>query len=178
MDYNEEYNYFQSFLQPNERILWHGAPSAGKMYTYGKIPVFFGVVWLVISLVLATASFMSGNIIMILFSIPFVFIGFLMAFGEPLRKAKLRGKIFYAVTDSRLFIREGEEIKIFTADMLTPMQIRINKNGTVTIYFERTYFSTKNNSSYNWICALQNLSDVRQAQIALATMLSGKKNDN
>ena len=82
------------------------------------------------------------------------------------------------MTDSRLFIREGEEIKIFTADMLTPMQIRINKNGTGTIYFERTYFSTKNNSSYNWICALQNLSDVRQAQIALATMLSGKKNDN
>ena len=68
MDYNEEYNYFQSFLQPNERILWHWAPSAGKMYTYGKIPVFFGVVWLVISLVLATASFMSENIIMILFS--------------------------------------------------------------------------------------------------------------
>lgn len=178
MDYNEEYNYFQSFLQPDEYILWHGTPSSGRMYNYGTFPVFVGIVWFLVSLTLTTVSFMSGNIIMILFSIPFLLIGFMMTFGEPIRNAKLKGKIFYAITDSRLLIREGNEIRIFTADMLTPMQIRMNKNGTGTIYFERTYYSNKNNSPYNWICALQNLSDVHKAQIALSAMLSGKKSKN
>ncbi len=175
MNYNEEYDYFQSFLQPDEHILWHGKPGSGKMYSYGKIPIFFGVLWLIISLVLVIAAFISTNIVMILCSVPFLLIGFLMTFGEMIRKHKNKGKIFYTITDSRLLIREGDEIKIFTADMLTPMQIHINKNGTGTIYFERTYYSTKNNSPYNWICALQNLSDVSQAQSALTTMLSQKR---
>ncbi len=172
MEYNEQYGFMQSLLQPDEILLWQGAPGPGKMKTYGKIPVFFGVIWLVFSLVMETACILSGQILAILFGLLFVLPGFLMTFGEPIRNAKLKGRIFYVVTDRRLLIQEGEEIKIFTADMLTPMQIRMNKNGTGTIYFERTYFSRKNNSPYNWICALQNLPDVGQAQSALTTMLS------
>lgn len=69
---------------------------------------------------------MSGQIIMILFGLPFVLIGFAVAFGGPLKSARLKGKIFYAVTDRRLLVREGKNIKIFTADMLPPMRIRMN----------------------------------------------------
>lgn len=175
MDYNEQYNFIQTFLQPDEILLWQGTPSPGKMNTYGKIPMVIAVIWLGISLILEIAGIMSGQIVMILFGLPFLLIGFLMTFGEPIRRAKLKGKIFYAVTDRRLLICEGKDVKIFTADMLTPMQIRMNKNGTGTIYFERTYYSNRNNSPYNWICALQNLRDVGQAQSAITTMLAGKK---
>ncbi len=178
MDYNEQSGFIQSLLQPDEILLWQGAPGPGKRKTYGKIPVFFGAIWLAFSLVMEIACILSGQIFTILFGLLFVLPGFLMTFGELIRNAKLKGKIFYVITDRRLLIQEGEEIEIFTADMLTPMQIRLNQNGTGTIYFERTYFSKKNNSPYNWICALQNLPDVGQAQNALTAMLSKSAQNN
>ena len=43
------------------------------------------------------------------------------------------------------------------------------------MYQNNAYYSNRNNSPYNWICALQNLRDVGQAQSAITTMLAGKK---
>lgn len=174
MEYNEDYNFFKPFLQPNEFLLWCGTPGPGKLNAYGRVPILFSIIWLGFSLVWEFAAVASGQIIMILFGIPFVLIGFSIAFGAPLKNARLRGKVFYAVTDRRLLIREGENIKMFTADMLPPMQIRMNKNGTGTIFFEETYRSRRNGRQYNCVCSLQNLTDIAQAQSALNTMLSGE----
>lgn len=173
MDYGEQYEFFQPFLQPGEPVLWCGAPGPGKLSNTGTIPLLFGLVWLVFSLFWEATVVMSGQIVMMLFGLPFVIIGVLMVFGEPLRRAKLKGKVYYVVTDRRLLIRQGQELKIFTPEMLPPMQIRMNANGTGTIYFERmaTYRSA---NSYSCVCALCNLSDVAQAQSALTTMLGSK----
>lgn len=138
MEYNEGYSFFEPFLQPNELLLWCGAPGPGRLNSYGRVPVLFSIIWLGFSLLWEVIAVMSGQMIMILFGIPFVLIGLSVAFGAPLKNAKLKGKIFYAVTDQRLLIREGENIKIFTADMLPPMQIRMNKNGTGTIFLKET----------------------------------------
>lgn len=69
------------------------------------------------------------------------------------------------VTDKRLLIREGEDIKIFTADMLSTMQICMNRNGTGTVLLVG---SNSNSRGYrhNYVCSLQNLADVSQAQSA------------
>ena len=69
-------------------------------------------------------------------------------------------------------IRQGQDLKIFTPETLPPMQIRMNANGTGTIYFERTTYRSAN--SYSYVCALCNLPDVVQAQSALTTMLASK----
>ncbi len=172
MEYNEGYNFFKPFLQPDELLLWCGEPGPGKLNSYGRVPILFSIIWLGFSLIWEITAVVSGQIIMILFGIPFVLIGLSVAFGGPVKNAKLKGKIFYAVTDRRLLIREGKDIKIFTADMLPPMQIRMNKNGTGTIFFERTYYTRRNGNQYSCMCSLQNLPDVVQAQRALNTMLS------
>lgn len=174
MEYNEGQNFFKSFLQPDEFLLWYGAPGPGRLNVSGRAPILFSVIWLGFSLFWEITAVMSGQIVMILFGLPFVLIGFAMAFGGPLKSARLKGKIFYAVTDRRLLVREGKNIKIFTADMLPPMRIRMNKNGTGTIYFENTYYIHRNGSQYNCVCSLQNLPDVAEAQSALNTMLSGR----
>ncbi|MGN0569120.1 MAG: hypothetical protein ACI4N4_01275 [Candidatus Fimenecus sp.] len=171
MDYNEQYNFIRSFLQPNETVLWHGAPGPGKLNSYGRVPILFSVFWLGFSLMWEVVAIWSGILFMILFGIPFVLVGLSIAFGGPIKNAKLKGKIFYAVTDQRLLIIEGEDVSMFTADMLPPMRIRMNKNGTGTIFFESTY-RTHNGSHYSCVCSLQNLTDVEQAQNALNTMIS------
>ena len=113
-------NFYQSLMQPGELLLWHGAPGPGKLSSYGQVPILFSIIWLGFSLVWEAAAIMSGVIIMILFGLPFVLIGLSIAFGGPIRNARLKGKIFYAVTDQRLLIQEGNEISIYTPDMLPP----------------------------------------------------------
>lgn len=174
MEYNEDYNFLKSYLQPDELLLWHGAPGPGKLNAYGRVPILFSIIWMGITLLWESIAVVSGQIIMILFGLPFLLIGFSVVFGAPIKNAKLKGKIFYAVTDRRLLIQEGENIKIFAADMLPPMQIRVNKNGTGTIFFERTYYTRQSGNQYNCVCSLQNLLDVAQAQNALNTMISGR----
>lgn len=127
MDYNSEYTFFQPFLLPNEVLLWHGAPGPGRINTYGRIPVLFSIIWLGFSLLWEITAIMNGILIMVLFGLPFLLIGLSVAFGGSIKNARLKGKIFYAVTNQRLLIREGTDMKIFTADMLPPMAIRMNK---------------------------------------------------
>lgn len=136
MDYNEQYNFMQSLLQPDETLLWCGVPSPGKLNSYGRVPILFSVVWLGFSLIWEVAAIRSGILFMILFGIPFVLIGLSVVLGVPIKNAKLKGKIFYAVTDQRLLIREEEDVSMFTSDMLPPMKIRMNKNGTGTIFLK------------------------------------------
>lgn len=171
---NENYNFFRPYLEPDERLLWHGVPGPGKLNAYGRVPVLFSVVWMGLSLFWEIAAVMSRQIIMILFGIPFVLIGLSVIYGAAIRNAKLKGKIFYAVTDRRLLIREGENIEIFTADSLPPMQIHMNKNGTGSILFEESCYTSQGGNQYRCICSLQNLTDVVQAQSALNTMISGR----
>lgn len=170
MEYNEGYNFFKSFLEPNENLLWCGEPGPGKLNSYGRVPILFSVIWLGFSLIWEVVAIRSGILIMILFGIPFVLIGLSIALGAPIKNAKLKGKVFYAVTDQRLLIREGEDVSMFTSDMLPPMKIRMNKNGTGTILFENTYRS-HNGRHYECVCSLQNLTDIDKAQSALNTMI-------
>ena len=91
---------------------------------------------------------------------------------KPIMNLKLKGKIFYVVTDKRLLIREGKDVKFFTADMLPSMQIRMNRNGTGTILFIGSICNYRGYRHDYVCCSLQNLADVSQAQSALSTMMS------
>lgn len=174
MDHEISQNFYQSMLLPGEMVLWHGKPGPGKLNSYGLVPVVFSIFWLGFSLFWEAMAIMSGVIPMILFGIPFVLIGLSITFGGPIKNARLKGRIAYAVTDQRLLVQEGNEIRVFTPEMLPPMQIRMNKNGTGSIYFAETYYSRRNGNQYHCLCPLQNLTDVGRAQSALTTMLSEK----
>ena len=177
MEYNEAYSYFKPFLQPDETLLWCGAPGPGKINSYGRVPIFFSIIWLGFSLTWEAIAITNGILVMVLFGLPFVLIGLSITLGAPIKNAKLKGKIFYAVTDQRLLIREGENVEIFTPDRLPPMQIRMNKNGTGSIFFEDSYYTSRNGNQYHCLCSLQNLPDVVQAQNALTTIISNDKNE-
>lgn len=171
--FDSNYNYFQPYLDVDEQILWQGTPGPGKARTGQSVPILFGIAWLAFSLYWESLAVKSGQIVMILFGLPFVLIGFGIVFGGPIRQAKLKGKIAYAVTNRRLLIREGEEVRVFHPDMLPPMQIRHNKNGTSSIIFDRVYQSR--GRQYSEVCTLQNLTDVMQAQNALNRMMTGHR---
>ena len=168
--FDSNYNYFQPYLDVDEQILWQGTPGPGKLKSGQSVPILFGVVWLAFSLFWESLAVKSGQIIMILFGLPFVLIGFGIVFGGPIKQAKLKGKIAYEVTDRRLLVREGESVRVFTPDMLPPMQIRHNKNGTSSIIFMSVYHSR--GRQYSDVCVLCNLTDVMQAQNALNRMMT------
>lgn len=173
MDDKISQNFYQSLLQPGEMVLWHGQPGPGKLHAHGRVPLVFSLFWLGFSLFWEATVIMGGAIPMALFGIPFVLIGLYMVFGGPIKNARLKGRIAYAVTDQRLLVQEGNEIRVFTPEMLPPMQIRMNKDGTGSIFFEEFYYSRRNGRQYHCLCALENLADVGRAQSALTTMLSG-----
>ena len=164
--------FYESLLQPGEIVLWHGAPGPGRLRAYGQIPIGFSVFWLGFCLLWEVIALFNGIIIMALFGIPFVVVGVSIAFGGPIRQAKLKGKIFYAVTDQRLLILEGDDISEYTPDILPPLQLHMNKNGTGSIFFEETYYSGRHGTQYHCLCSLENLTDVGRAQSALTSMMS------
>lgn len=168
--YDSNYNYFQPYLDAGEQILWQGVPGPGKLRAGQRVPILFGIAWLVFSLFWESMAVKSGQMVMILFGLPFVLIGLGIVFGGPIKQAKRKGKIAYAVTDRRLLIREGDDISVFAPDMLPPMQIRHNKNGTSSIFFTRVYHAR--GVQYSEVCSLQNLTNVMQAQNALSRMMT------
>ena len=175
MDDSLNEKFFQPLLQPGEIVLWHGAPGPGRLKSYGQVPIGFSVFWLGFSLLWEIIALYNGIIVMALFGLPFILVGLSVSFGGPIRNAKLKGRIFYAVTDQRLLIQEGDDISSFTADMLPSWQLRMNKNGTGSIFFEESYYSGRTGHQYHCLCSLENLTDVDRAQKALTTMMSGNK---
>lgn len=166
--------FYESLLQPGEIVLWHGAPGPGRLRAYGQIPIGFSVFWLGLCLLWEVIALFNGIIVMALFGVPFVVVGVSVAFGGPIRQAKLKGKIFYAVTDQRLLILEGDDISEYTPDMLPPLRLHMNKNGTGSIFFEEKHDSGRNETQYCCMCSLENLTDAERARSALNTMMSGK----
>ncbi len=170
--YESGYQYFRTFLEPGEQILWQGQPGPGKRRNSKAVPVLFSVLWLGFSLFWEVLAVKSQQIVMILFGLPFILVGLHITFGNAVKQSRLKGKEFYAVTDRRLLIREGDDVQMYTPEMLPPMMIHRNKNGTSTISFTRSFYA--NGKYYSEGCTLENLTDVAQAQSALNRMLAEK----
>lgn len=173
MDQEATKNFYQSLLQPDEVVLWHGQPGPGKLPIRARIPMLFALSWLGISLLWEVLVIVLAGFPMALFGIPFVLIGLFVLFGAIKHIGQLKGRIAYAITDQRLLVQEGNRIRTFTPEMLPPMQIRMNRDGTGSIFFSEVHYSVRHGRQNRHLCSLENIPDLQRAQSALTTMLSG-----
>lgn len=142
--YENMYEKFKDDLIDGEEILWSGKPESKSGFSIGNVfLIFFGIIWLSFSLFMEYNAIMvyieTGFIIMALFGLPFVFIGFFLLFGLPLYAKKKKKSVYYAVTNKRLIIvnlsKKSKNVQTEFIKDLKGINKIIRKNGIGTIVF-------------------------------------------
>lgn len=174
MEYAEDFSFVTPYLQSGEHILWRGRPSKGNFFSARDAVVLpFSLMWLAFCVFWEVAAIKSGgSVFFMLWGLPFIAVGLYMLFGGFLRRARLRGKTFYVITNQKILIKSGSNINIYDGAELPPMQIKLHKSGNGTIIFADEVY-TRRGRMHATYCVLENLADVTQAQRAAVTM---KKN--
>jgi len=129
-------------LQPDllsgERLQWTGQPRRGLLLRRSDLFIIpFTLVWFgfaVFWMIMAIRS--NAPVFFILFGVPFVLIGALVAFGRFFIDAGLRRKTIYGLTNERLLIRSGyfkSSLQSFNLRTLTQVAYTERKDGSGTI---------------------------------------------
>lgn len=141
------------YLDPDETLLWQGAPTAGIRFGGGDVPMtLFGCVLLGFALFwIATAAWMSGMmaigagmgmasgvgagmVVFPLFGLPFIAVGAYLAFGRLFWKAWLRRHTRYALTDRRAIIARnawGRSLRSYPVDADTVIDFRPGREASI-----------------------------------------------
>ena len=131
------------YLKDNEEILWCQRPV--KLFTptlpdvaemaLGVIWIAFCVFWLVMGL-LGEKTDLASRIFPYL-AIPFSGIGFWFSLIKPIIKTVRRKSVLYAITNKRALVASTgriEYVEEYCFKNVGDMQIRVNKDGSGTIY--------------------------------------------
>lgn len=171
MNHAEDYEFFRQYMTDQEYVLWTGKPEKGNLITareWMMLP--FCLIWLSFALFWEyTVIRTTGSLFMILWGIPFVGVGLYLLAGRFLQKASLRKKTFYMITNKKLMIRQGSRIQMCEAEKLPPMSIVLYKNGCGTLRFGEEVYTRQGYRTGSFL-AIENISDVAQAQNAVAMM--------
>ncbi len=142
---------FNSYLEMDEYIVWHGKPEKGSYIRREQmITIPFGLFFFFFACVWAGGASMASPLFA-LFALPFMAVGLYLSFGVIIHKAILLSKTEYAITNKKLIRISGQRVDMVRADQLGSLQIEMNKNGTGTITFlqqEVYYRGGKRYSSY------------------------------
>ena len=170
MEHMDNYQFCRPYLIPGESILWKGKPEKGNLITSRDIVMIpFGLFWLGFCLFWESMAIRSGQLIAIIWGLPFVGVGIYLLFGRFIQAALLRGKTFYVVTNKKIIIKSGRRIRMHDARDLPPMEVEIHKNGNGTIMFcEETY--TRRGRRHHTYIMLENIKDIAYAQNAISQM--------
>lgn len=169
MDDLSTYDFCEPYLMQDELVLWKGKPDKGNFINGSDIAMsLFGIMWLGFCLVFIKSVLLTPSMMMIVWFIPFIFVGFYMALGKLIQKAYLRNKTFYVITNKKIMIKSGRKIQIYNGKDLPPMEIKIHKNGNGTILFSDTIYHGRRR--YHMYVMLENLVDVAKAQNAIDMM--------
>lgn len=171
MEYAEEFSFVTPYLQSGEYILWRGRPAKGNVFSgRDMVMIPFSLVWLAFCIFWEWTAIKSGSsVFMMLWGLPFIAVGLYMLFGGFIRRAHLRDKTFYVITNQKIIVKSGRNINMYDGAELPPMQIKLHKNGNGTILFADEVY-TRRGRMHATYCALENLTDIAQAQKAVATM--------
>lgn len=157
---------FQSYMTPDEYILWRGKPQPQKgfrkenlmLLPFGLFFLGFAIFW--------TVGAASSAPFMAIFGIPFICVGAYISFGQIIHKKHLQSKTEYAVTNKKLIRIMGERVDMVNADQINNMQIQMHPDGTGTITFLRQeiyYSGESRHTSYpggiTGFYALENIAD-------------------
>jgi hypothetical protein len=103
-------------LEPGERVLWTGVPAPGRLVLRALALVAFPLLWNSFALLLVYGAAKEGGLLC-LCAVPFLVVG-LPLFQAPIDAFRAIGTTFYAVTDRRAILFDGEEIVLCENDRL------------------------------------------------------------
>jgi hypothetical protein len=103
-------------LEPGERVLWTGMPARARLVLRALALVAFPVLWNGFALLLVYGAAKEGGLLC-LCAVPFLVVG-LPLFQAPFDAFRAIGTTFYAVTDRRAILFDGEEIVACQRDRL------------------------------------------------------------
>jgi len=161
MDAFRSFQPFQPYLFTGERILWSGQPKQGLALS-GKdtflIP--FSLMWggfAILWNALVWLAPFDGNSgddpgwFFKLWGLPFLVIGLYLMAGRFFHDARIRKKLFYAVTNQRILVLRGSKITSLDIHRLPRLELSEHRDGTGTLAFEASNsMSWGDMSGFSW----------------------------
>ena len=147
---NEDPNRFRQYLLPGERILWSGQPNQGLalsgrdafLIPFSRFWGGFAIVWnaLVWLAPFDWSSSDSSPWFFRLWGLPFLVIGLYLMVGRFFHDARIRKRMFYAITDQRILVLRGSKITSLDIHRLPRLELSEHRDGTGTLAFEAANF--------------------------------------
>jgi len=138
--WNEQQQFLNSQLSPNENLLWSGQPRQGVLLRAADaylIP--FSLMWCGFAIFWESTVWISdAPIFFRLWGIPFVLVGLYMVIGRFIVDSLQRSKTFYGVTNERIIIVSGisgRNVKSLNLRTLTDITLNEKPGGVGTITF-------------------------------------------
>lgn len=135
----------QTYLEPNERLLWSGAPRTGiRFRAQDAFLIPFSLLWCGFAIFWTlTATSHGAPLFFTLWGLMFVCIGLFFVFGRFIADAKKRGKTFYGVTPDRVLILSGlfsPELRSLNLRAIPEIALSFHADGSGTISFGSSVF--------------------------------------
>jgi len=115
-------------LEPGETVLWTGVPRRSRLARRAVAAVAFPLLWNGFALLLVYGAAKEGGLLSF-FAVPFLVVG-LPLFQAPLEAVRVIGTTFYAVTDRRAILFDGEDILALSREKLARVASRVRADGS------------------------------------------------
>lgn len=135
------------YLDPDERMLWEGAPMAGffRLAPRDALLIPFSLFWGGFALFWNISAWQAGSPLFFrLFGLPFLVVGFYVTIGRFFHAAARRKKTVYALSTRRAFIATSLFGKKLREMPLTPnieIEMTPERGGSITLGPKATRFN-------------------------------------
>lgn len=137
---------FQQYLFADESILWWGQPKQGlALGAKDALLIPFSLMWGGFAIFwnamvwfgpFDTDSGDATRWFFKLWGLPFLVIGLYLIVGRFVHDARIREKLFYAVTEQRILVLRGSKFTSLDINRLPRLELSEHRDGTGTLAFE------------------------------------------
>ena len=161
MDALHPFQPFQAYLFTGERILWTGQPKQGLMLSgrdaflipFSLLCGGFAIFWNAIVWLARFDTNSGGDPVWLfrLWGLPFLILGIYLIAGRFFHDARIRKKLFYAVTGQRILVLRGSKFTSLDIHRLPRLELSEHRDGTGTLAFEaNNNMSWGGMSGFSW----------------------------
>lgn len=172
---NRQPNWINTYLSPDEYILWNGSP--GKGHLLNKQDIFlipFSIMWCGFAIFWETSVLTnSAPLLFKLWGIPFVCVGLYMVFGRFIAKAYMRKETVYVITNKRILSFVKNQVNTLDYHICPAKTVTRYSDGSGSICFSSSsqpnmQFYIPGRSSNQSLFELDNIPDVDRVLQILA----------
>lgn len=170
------YAFARPYMEPGEAILWKGTPGKGNLFTSQDVFMIpFSILWCGFAIFWEWGVIRTGFVPFMIIGIPFVCAGLYFVVGRFFRKAWLRKRTAYVITNKKILRARGNRIDMIQSRNMPPVQIQAFRDGsgTIIIGYPNNYYRRNTlDSSQNLYNAfeLENVPDVALVQQMISRM--------